>query len=190
VWRSAPLSAIGAALPPPLAPLSAIGAAPPPPLAPVTDIAAIPSAEAVPVTLTRPLLPDDPAHRRLRNREGRTRRLTIGSYGKLTPTQARKEARQKLADAERGGDPSEERHQERRVPTVKEFAQRYLEQHAIPKKKPSSVATDRGMLKNYLVPQLGHGRCRRSAWRRSRTCTTRCGGRRPRRTASWRCSRR
>jgi hypothetical protein len=60
----APLSAIGPALPPPLAPLSAIGAALPPQVAPVTDIAAIPSAEAVPVTLTRPLLLDDPAHRR------------------------------------------------------------------------------------------------------------------------------
>jgi integrase len=91
-----------------------------------------------------------------RNRECRTRRLTIGAYTELTPTQARKEGRQKLADAARGGDPSEERHQERRVPTVKEFAERYLEQHAIPKKKPSSVATDRGMLKNYIVPQLGH----------------------------------
>jgi hypothetical protein len=42
-----------------------------------------------------------------RNRQGRSRRLTVGNYGRLTPDQARGEARRLLGDVERGFDPAE-----------------------------------------------------------------------------------
>src|SRR5271166_6096063 len=45
-----------------------------------------------------------------RNQEGRTRRLVLGQCGVLTPEQARDAARQKLAAAARGEDPSADRH--------------------------------------------------------------------------------
>lgn len=44
-----------------------------------------------------------------RPREGRLRKLTIGKVGTLAPDEARKEARQKLAEAEKGADPAAER---------------------------------------------------------------------------------
>jgi len=56
-----------------------------------------------------------------RNSEGRTRRLALGQHGALTPDQARNEARQKLAAAARGEDPSEERHRLRHGKTVGEI---------------------------------------------------------------------
>jgi hypothetical protein len=48
---------------------------------------------------------------------GRTRRLTLGRYGRLTPDEARKLARQHLAAVGRGADPSEERHRGNQAPT-------------------------------------------------------------------------
>lgn len=42
-----------------------------------------------------------------RNANGRSRRLTLGRYGVLTPEEARRDAKLALAEAVRGGDPVE-----------------------------------------------------------------------------------
>jgi Arm DNA-binding domain len=44
-----------------------------------------------------------------RNKNGRSRRLTFGRYGVLTPEEARQQARGLLADVSGGGDPAENR---------------------------------------------------------------------------------
>jgi integrase len=90
-----------------------------------------------------------------RNREGRTRRLTIGLSGRLTSEEARRMARQLLAAVERGEDPVAEHQAERRAPTVAEFAAQYLDLHARPKKKPSSAKTDECILRLYIIPAFG-----------------------------------
>ena len=54
----------------------------------------------------------------------------------------------------RGKDPSEERTSRRTAPTVKELADRYLEEHARPTKKPSSVAFDERNLNKHVLPRL------------------------------------
>lgn len=87
-----------------------------------------------------------------RNRQGRSRRLTIGNYGRLTPEEARREARRLLSDVERGFDPMDQRLQERNVTTVADLANEYLSKaeaeliigrQGLPKKA-STLECDRG----------------------------------------------
>jgi integrase len=86
---------------------------------------------------------------------GRSKRMTLGRHGVLTVDEARSAARQALASAARGDDPAGEKAAARRAITFSEFADRYLEQHATPKKKASSAATDRRNLRLHLRPALG-----------------------------------
>ena len=87
--------------------------------------------------------------------QGRTRRVTIGAHGKLTAEQARKQARILLAEVDKGGDPAEDRAMQRRDVTVKELAERYLREHAKPKKKPASSFRDERLIERFIVPELG-----------------------------------
>lgn len=90
-----------------------------------------------------------------RNRQGRSKRLTLGPHGVLTPEEARREARLKLAEVERGADPVSEREKERQAATVAELAGLYVEEHLIPKSRPRSVIEFRRLLDRYILPHLG-----------------------------------
>ena len=92
-----------------------------------------------------------------RNRlSGTSRRKTIGQHGPLlTFHQARERARIVLADALKGNDPVAEGHATRSSPDIKELAQDYLDNHAIPKKRPRSVENDRSMLRKIVLPRFG-----------------------------------
>lgn len=92
-----------------------------------------------------------------RNRiSGRSRRKTIGQHGPLMSfVEAKEAARRILSDAARGTDPVEELRARRAAPTMKDLAERYLEEHAIPKKRPRSTQNDRSMLNLYILPRLG-----------------------------------
>ncbi|MCP4319521.1 MAG: tyrosine-type recombinase/integrase [Hyphomicrobiales bacterium] len=92
-----------------------------------------------------------------RNRKtGASRRKTIGQHGPLlTFHKAREQARIILADALKGNDPIADDRAIRGAPTMKELAADYLEQHAIPKKRPRSVENDRSMLDRIILPRLG-----------------------------------
>jgi integrase len=98
-----------------------------------------------------------------RNAEGRTRRLVLGKHGALTPEQARALARQKLAGAARGEDPSEERRALRHGMTVGELCDWYLE-HARSGRllgrrrrpiKPSTLDMDQSRIETHIRPLLG-----------------------------------
>lgn len=92
-----------------------------------------------------------------RNRKtGASRRRTLGPHGPLLSFhQARAQARMMLADALRGQDPVAEDRAIRTAPTVADLAADYLDKHAIPKKRPRSVANDRSMLDSIVLPKLG-----------------------------------
>jgi integrase len=88
-----------------------------------------------------------------RNAGGRSRRLTIAGHGRMTADEARDEAKQLLAAADRGQDPAEDRHRALRAPTVAQLAALYLERHAQPGKK--TAIADESMLRRYVLPAFG-----------------------------------
>jgi integrase len=90
-----------------------------------------------------------------RNRAGRTRRITIGRHGLFMVDQARKAARRVLLAAADGQDPAGARAEKQPTLTIADLGQRYLDEHARPKKKPSSVKADLCNLKNHILPALG-----------------------------------
>jgi integrase len=91
-------------------------------------------------------------------RDRRTRRLSLGEFGALTVDQARDRAKKILGRVAHGEDPAAQRAEERAAPTVAELARRYLEEHAGPKKKRSSVEGDERLLRLYVLPALGRRR--------------------------------
>lgn len=91
---------------------------------------------------------------------GRSRRMTLGRHGVLTAEEARKMAREHFGKVVRGGDPAKARRDEREAPTVRDLAHDYLERHAVPNKRPSSVKDDRSMLDRLILPRLGSSKVR------------------------------
>ena len=87
--------------------------------------------------------------------DGRTRRIKLGVHPKLKAEKARSIAMIRFGKIEEGSDPSKERHERRKAPTMANLAADYLERHA-PKKRESSVRNDRQMLTRFIIPRLGN----------------------------------
>jgi integrase len=98
-----------------------------------------------------------------RNKNGRSRRLTFGRYGVLTPEEARQQARGLLADVSRGGDPAERKAADRTAMTVADLCDEYLDRAERSLiltrrgrgKKPSTLYTDKGRIERHIKPLLG-----------------------------------
>ncbi len=91
---------------------------------------------------------------------GRTRKLTLGVYGRdrITPDKARTKAIRALAALDRGEDPAELRDEGRRAPTVAQLAERYLSEYLEPKRKASTVREFRRTIERDILPKLGRRR--------------------------------
>ena len=87
---------------------------------------------------------------------GQRRKPAIGRYGEITVEQARGIAQDWLAEVRRGGDPSAERTASRQAPTVKELFERFMTDYSEVQNKPSTVSSNRGLGKRYVLPNLGH----------------------------------
>lgn len=99
-----------------------------------------------------------------RNSNGRSRRLTLGRYGVLTPDQGRALARDRLSDVARGIDPAEDRRAGRQALTIAELCRDYFEKakkgliitrRGGPKKS-ATLSVDRGRIDRHIIPLLGH----------------------------------
>ncbi|MDR4485373.1 MAG: tyrosine-type recombinase/integrase [Nitrospirales bacterium] len=88
-------------------------------------------------------------------RASSVRRYTLGSYGALTPDQARKAAVRLRGLIASGHDPAETKAKAQAAIPFKTFAAQYLEQYATPHKKPRSIVEDRRNLDNHVLPVLG-----------------------------------
>src|SRR5262245_29914138 len=67
-------------------------------------------------------------------KDGRSHRVVLGKHGRLTPDQARREAKALLGDVEKGANPAQERRTRREAPTLTKAAEGFLA-YAFAKKK-------------------------------------------------------
>ncbi len=91
---------------------------------------------------------------RVGGRKGRTRRVTIGKHGTLSPDQARQEAKRILGEVAAGQDPAEDRTRARQAISVAELCELYLSEGVVTKKV-FTVANDRGRIELHVKPLLG-----------------------------------
>lgn len=88
------------------------------------------------------------------------KRLSLGRTTAVTPDEARKRARDLLAEVRLGGDPAAERTTQRTSLTVSELLRLYHAEYVIPKLKPGSVQLYHHLLFNILAPALGNIKAR------------------------------
>jgi integrase len=89
---------------------------------------------------------------------GRSRRATIGEHGRLTPDEARSEAKKLLGVVEAGSDPIAERHKERAVRTFGAVAEEFLARHVAAKRKGRTADEYRRILQSRIMPAIGSKR--------------------------------
>ena len=86
--------------------------------------------------------------------EGRSRRIVIARHGEMELAEARRRARDMLHRIHTGANPADDIQQEKRTPTLREFAGEYL-RRSDPHWKPSGRATVRIYLKARILPAFG-----------------------------------
>ncbi|MEG3089092.1 site-specific integrase [Sphingomonas sp. PB4P5] len=85
----------------------------------------------------------------------RSRRVTLGAHGILTPEQARHLAVQALAAVRAGSDPAEDRKHRREAITLRELSERFDREHISVRVKESTAKEYRRNLKRFILPALG-----------------------------------
>ena len=91
-------------------------------------------------------------------KDGRSRRISIGDHGRLTPDEARSEAKKLLGNVEKGVDPIEERRAARGTRTLREVAEEFMRLHVDAKRKDRTGEEYRRLLDKHILPALGSRR--------------------------------
>ncbi|MEJ0094250.1 MAG: tyrosine-type recombinase/integrase [Methylocella sp.] len=104
-------------------------------------VAAFPSGKKVYVTQYR--------------QNGRSRRATIGEHGRLTPDEARSEAKKLLGAIESGADPIAQRRATRTIPLFREVADQFMRTHVGAKRKARTLDSYETLLRLHILPSIG-----------------------------------
>jgi len=91
----------------------------------------------------------------LGGRKGRTRRVTIGNHGEITPSFARAEAKRLLGEIAAGRDPAVERDKANASRSVGVVLEQFMTEHVRPKLKPSTAEGYQRVARLYVLPALG-----------------------------------
>ncbi len=92
---------------------------------------------------------------RLGGRKGRTRRITIGRHGEITPTIARAEAKRLLGEVAARRDPAAERDKAKANKSLAVVLDQFMAEHVTPKLKASTAASYERIAMLYVRPSLG-----------------------------------
>ena len=92
---------------------------------------------------------------RLGGRKGRTRRVTIGQHGQITPTFARDEAKRLLGTIATGRDPAAERDKAKADRSLAAVLDQFMAEHVKPKLKASTAEGYQRVARLYVLPSLG-----------------------------------
>jgi integrase len=88
------------------------------------------------------------------------RRYTIGRYPQPWPfSLAKDEAKVLRREVDQGGDPMGEIHDEREAPTVRDMAERYIEEF-MPKKRESTQTEEKRRIRRLILPKIGNRKVR------------------------------
>jgi hypothetical protein len=91
---------------------------------------------------------------RLGGRKGRVRRVTIGVHGRITPEQARIEAKCLLGQVASGEDPADLKQQKKGQPTLGELVDVFLSEYVDAKLKASTAEIYRRLYRDYIPATL------------------------------------
>lgn len=88
-------------------------------------------------------------------KDGRTRRVSFGRYGTLTPEEARRKARELLVSIAGGENPAEDIRRQRFAPTVAGLCERFLSEHVANRCKPITAREYRRAIDQFIRPAFG-----------------------------------
>lgn len=91
-----------------------------------------------------------------RRGDSRIRRITLGVYPEMTLDKARRKAALLKIEIEDGADPASDKLDRKQAITFAELAEDWFELHAKNRKSRASVSDNRSMLRNDVVPVIGH----------------------------------
>ena len=91
----------------------------------------------------------------LGGRKGRTRRVTIGRHGELTPTAARAEAKRLLGEIAAGRDPADERDKVKGGKSLAVVLEQFMAEHVRPKLKARTATEYQRTARLHILPRLG-----------------------------------
>lgn len=90
--------------------------------------------------------------------DGRSRRVAIGEHGRLTPEEARAEAKKILGAVEKGADPIAERRAAREIRTFRTVSEDWLRLHVRVKRETRTAEEYERLLRNCVYPAIGSKR--------------------------------